>query len=88
MIKELTRSKFYVIICPISSGIRNRKRLNMNKMILAKIDQNLLLRDISLNNITDKLTGDPTLDKPYLKFFSKDNILSYSSVGKTVFQYG
>ena len=60
----------------------------MNKMILAKIDQNLLLRDISLNNITDKLTGDPTLDKPYLKFFSKDNILSYSSVGKTVFQYG
>lgn len=60
----------------------------MNKVILAKIDQNLLLRDISLNNITDKLTGDPTLDKPYLKFFSKDNILSYPSVSKTVFQYG
>jgi len=62
----------------------------MNKEELQKekknIERDLYLRQVALGEITDTLTGYPNIDKPWLKYYSEEQIKTMP-VEKTAYQY-
>ena len=50
------------------------------------IERNLYLRDLLLGNRQGPLTGIPNIDKPWLKYYTKEQLMA-TSVNKTVYRY-
>lgn len=60
----------------------------MENLIINEIERNVYLRNLALGKIQGPLTGDPTIDKPYLKFFTEESLKEHRIVEKTAFQHG
>ena len=55
---------------------------NYNK----EIERNLYLRELLLGNIQGPLTGIPNIDRPWLKYYTKEELMA-GSINKTVYRY-
>lgn len=54
--------------------------------LLAQIDKDLYLRKLQLGEISGELTGYPNIDKPWLKYYT-ENQIRISPIEKTAYQY-
>lgn len=60
----------------------------MENLIINDVERNIYLRNLVLGKTFGPITYDPTIDKPYLKFFDEESLRNYKIVEKTAFQYG
>ena len=51
-----------------------------------EIERNLYLRELLLGNIQGPLTGIPNIDRPWLKYYTKEELMA-GSINKTVYRY-
>lgn len=51
-----------------------------------EIERNLYLRDLLVGNTLGPLTGIPNVDRPWLKYYSKEELMA-GSINKTVYRY-
>ena len=58
----------------------------INVVDSTNLERNLYLRDLLLGNIQGPLTGIPNIDKPWLKYYTKEQLMA-TSVNKTVYRY-